>query len=88
MDKVDWYSLTFNPNAIHILEKNLDKVYWYWLSLNPNALHLLFEYNYEKMLIQNQTFANKITEYVFNPMRLNRIAISFGMEMDEYSELL
>ena len=40
------------------------------------------------MLIQNQTFANKITEYVFNPMRLNRIAISFGMEMDEYSELL
>ena len=27
--KVDWSALSFNKNAIHILEKNLDKVNWY-----------------------------------------------------------
>ena len=33
--------MSSNPNAIHILEKNLDKIDWYWLSRNPNAIHLL-----------------------------------------------
>ena len=40
LDKVDWYMLSGNPNAIPILEKNLDKVNWGWLCVNPNA-HLL-----------------------------------------------
>ncbi len=26
--RIDWAELTINPNAIHILEKNLDKVKW------------------------------------------------------------
>jgi hypothetical protein len=26
LDKIDWNGLSVNPNAIHILEKNLDKV--------------------------------------------------------------
>ena len=30
-----------NPNAIHMLEKNLDKVDWSRLSENPNAIHIL-----------------------------------------------
>jgi hypothetical protein len=33
IDKVDWYALSMNPNAIHILEKNLDKVNWDALSM-------------------------------------------------------
>ena len=41
MDKVSWSSLSGNPNAIHILEKNMDKVSWYGLSGNPNAIHIL-----------------------------------------------
>ena len=31
IDKVSWYALSTNPNAIHILEKNLDKVSWHWI---------------------------------------------------------
>ena len=27
-DKLDWFELSGNPNAIHLLEKNLDKVIW------------------------------------------------------------
>ena len=43
MDKVDWKELSYNPNAIHILEKNLDKVDWEDLSSNPN----IFTYDYK-----------------------------------------
>jgi hypothetical protein len=48
IDKVDWHELSYNPNAIHILEKNLDKVNWDWLSQNPNAIHIL-EKNIDKL---------------------------------------
>jgi hypothetical protein len=30
-----------NPNAIHLLEKNLDKVNWCRISYNPNAISIL-----------------------------------------------
>ena len=46
--KYSWYALSGNPNAIHILEKNLDKVSWYALSRNPNAIHIL-EKNLDKV---------------------------------------
>jgi hypothetical protein len=40
--------LSKNPNAIHILEKNLDKVKWDNLSSNPNAIHII-EKNLDKV---------------------------------------
>jgi len=33
--------LSRNPNAIHLLEKNIDKINWFELSRNPNAIPLL-----------------------------------------------
>ena len=53
-EKLDWECLSSNPNAIHILEKNLAspeglvKVNWIWLSSNPNAIHIL-EKNLDKV---------------------------------------
>jgi len=41
INKINWDFLSQNPNAIHLLEKNIDKIYWRWLSENPNAMHLL-----------------------------------------------
>ena len=41
IEKMDFKSLSFNPNAIHLLEKNSDKINWDYLSTNPNAIHLL-----------------------------------------------
>ena len=31
-NKIDWSNLSRNPNAMHLLEKNLDKInqWWYW----------------------------------------------------------
>ena len=33
---LDWSSLSANPNAISLLEKNLDKINWSRLSENPS----------------------------------------------------
>ena len=35
LDKIDWYKLSENINAIHLLEQNLDKIDWILLSWNP-----------------------------------------------------
>ena len=40
-DKLDWEWLSFNPNALHMLEANPMKMFWHRLSMNPNALHML-----------------------------------------------
>ena len=47
-DDDDWRLLSGNPNAIHIIERNLDKVDWTILSGNPNAIWLL-ERNIDKV---------------------------------------
>jgi ribosomal protein L24E len=49
-NKIDWSYLcnNVNPNAIHLLERNLEKIDWYKLSENPNAIHLL-EQNLDKV---------------------------------------
>jgi hypothetical protein len=88
LDKVDWELLSENPNAIHILEQNLDKVHWDWLSTNPNAIHLLLDYDYELIKKSKQELSKEIIEYVFHPLRLIRISNAFGMEMEQYLEIL
>ena len=47
-NKIRWSLLSLNPNAIHLLEKNVDKIDWNRLSSNPNAIHLL-EKNVDKI---------------------------------------
>ena len=44
--KINWYNLSSNPYAIHLIEKHLIPKYpkmidWYKLSKNPKALHIL-----------------------------------------------
>ena len=40
-EKLDWGSLSGNPNAIEMLEDNSIKINWKLLSSNPNAIELL-----------------------------------------------
>ena len=47
-DTINWYTLSSNPNAIHLLEQNFDKIDWDRLSSNPNAI-LLLEQNLDKL---------------------------------------
>jgi hypothetical protein len=76
LDKVDWYVLSRNPNAIPILEKNLDKVHWYLyrLSQNPNAIHIL-EQNLDKVnwsyLSSNPNTTHLLAKLDYVKMRLD-----------------
>jgi len=40
-DYVDWFSITYNPNAIHIIEKNLNQIEFPVLACNPNAISII-----------------------------------------------
>ena len=41
IDKIGWFCLSKNINAINILEKNQNNIYWEALSSNPSAISLL-----------------------------------------------
>jgi hypothetical protein len=47
-NKINWFYLSRNPNAISLLETNQDKIDWPQLSRNPNAISLL-ETNQDKI---------------------------------------
>lgn len=47
-DKIVWYSLFINQNAINLIEKNKKTIIWNELSANPNAIQLL-KNNYENI---------------------------------------
>jgi hypothetical protein len=77
IDKVHWDALSKNPNAIHILEKNLDKVDWYglsnWygLSMNPN----IFDYDYKKIkntLYNDNGFVEELMMNRFHPSNMDK----------------
>jgi len=51
--KLDWGSLSENPNAIKLLEQNLDRVYWYRLSLNPSIFRKRYPIKESEYYINN-----------------------------------
>jgi hypothetical protein len=56
INKLNWYFLSSNPNAISLLEDNFDNIDWFYLSSNPNGIDLLiqnFEYINVHMLSAN-----------------------------------
>ena len=71
-DKIDWNSLSLNPNAIDLLEKNPDKIYWKYLSNNPNAIDLL-EKNQDKKM--NYIYINFISQIYHHNQDPNNILI-------------
>ena len=71
-----------NPNAIHLLEKNLDKVDWLMLSTNPN----IFTYDYAAM--KDRMFRGGIKEDLmknrFHPRNIHKLnAWGFGIDDDD-----
>ena len=42
-DKINWYQLSTNPNAMLLLENNRNKIHWGYLCENINAISLLNE---------------------------------------------
>ena len=87
-ERLDWFWLSKNPNAISLLEQNIEKINWRHLSINPNAISLLARLNTEKMRENCKAFAEELTAYVFHPVRLMRVCEAYGLELEEYFELV
>ena len=75
--KIDWFCLSRNPNANHILEKNPEKIDQSGLSENPNAMYML-EKNQEKINYcdwsKNPSIFKKTTsqKYLYQRMKIIR----------------
>jgi hypothetical protein len=67
-NKIDWYNLSSNLNAIHLLERNINNIDWDFISTNPNAIHLL-EQNHDKINWLNLSSNPSIFEYDYETMR-------------------
>jgi len=85
---VNWYYLSSNPNAIPILEQHLDKLIWYKIYTNPNAIHLFTKLNLQQMRENCRPFAEELAAYVFHPSRLIRICDAYGLDLEDYFELV
>jgi hypothetical protein len=84
---LDWIGLSTNPNAIHILEKNLDKVYWERLSSNTNAIHIL-DKNLHKVnyvvLSENPNAIHLISRLLLNHSKMKENMKPFAEELVAY----
>jgi len=88
LDKVFWICLSYNPNAIHILEKNLDKVCWGHLYSNPNAIHLL-EKNLDKVdwkLLSRNPNAIHLLEKNLDKVDWEKLSSNPNIFVDEYEQ--
>lgn len=68
--------LSYNTNAIQLLEKNRDRIYWNDLSYNPNAIQLL-EKNRDRAnwngLSANPSIFEKTLNYKYLKERMDMI---------------
>ena len=76
INKLDWYYLSKNENAIELLSSNLDKINWYWLSSNPSIL----TYDYRKVKEKNKKLNEEIIELSLNPDRIEKLINIYGKE--------
>ena len=94
INRLDLFELSLNPNAIHILEKNVDKINWYWLSMNSNAIDLL-EKNVDKIdwrgLSSNPNamilLENNVDKIYWHWLSMNRNAIHLLEKKNAYHKI-
>ena len=77
--KLNWFNLSRNPNAIHLLEQNQDKIDWYMLSRNPSIF--TFTYNYSEIKKRMKvTIAEDLMKNRFHPKHMDKW-IRWGVKM-------
>jgi hypothetical protein len=87
-ENIDWIWLSSNPSAMRLIEANPEKINWSYLSLNPNAVHMFTSLDYSTMKQVFQPFCKELVEYVLNPLRIGRISANYGLELEEYLDLI
>ena len=66
IDKINWWTLSKNPAAIHLLEQNIDKISFKWLSKNP----AIFTYDYSFIKNKNLLLHKELIEKIYHPQYL------------------
>ena len=74
MDKINFWGLSWNSAAIHIIEKNMSLVSWMGLSANPSAIHLLKQ-NPDKIDWLQFSTNPSIFEYDYQALSIKRTYI-------------
>jgi hypothetical protein len=73
-EKIDWESLSMNPNAMDLLRNNPEKINWWWLSGNP----AIFELDYPRMKESKREINQAIIAEAWHPKRMARwLAMGF-----------
>ena len=84
IDRLNWFWLSANQNAIHLLEENIDKIDWNMLSVNPNAIHIL-EKNIDKInwheLSTNPEIFTFVYDYEKMKSNMDKIGLSHELSM-------
>ena len=78
-DKINWCSLSTNPNAIHLLRVNQDKIDWNIIWSNPS----IFTYDYEQMKENKADLHKDLIEYLYHPIRVAKYLETHG-DIDNY----
>jgi hypothetical protein len=73
-DKINWYMLSGNENAIDIIEANKDKIEWDTFSLNPS----IFTYDYDEIKKNFKDLGEEIIIKALHPKRLLRLMKEYG----------
>ena len=89
IDRISWFWISENINAIPILERNLDKISDVKMSRNYNAVStLLCKLDYVAMRENMKPLAEELAAVVFRPMRIQRMCDKFHMEFIDWIEMM
>jgi hypothetical protein len=86
---MDW--IFDNPKAYdlikkHVKEYELTEQDMEYLCTNKNALDILFPLKYSEMRDKMKDFKEELCSYVFNPVRMNKIAKSYNLSLEELQD--
>ena len=82
-EKIYWDWLSFNEMAIHLLKANQDKIHWAYVSQNTRV-DQIFELDYARMRDNAFVLRDELSEFIFEPDRLTRMAKEAGLDMRTY----
>ena len=80
-DKINWSSLSENPNAIELLQCNQDKIDWTNFSRNPSIFEV--QYDYRKVVENMNKIKEELMMKMFHPRNLDKFMGWGFVEMDE-----
>jgi len=96
-DNVDWLVAAKNPNASHLLIDLLRGVqfigknsafFWKMLGQNHRVKQIMYTLDVDAMKLQCRSFAQELLAYTLQPARLLRICDAYGLDLEEYVDLI